>query len=407
VKLEGSAMGFALVFTVVVSAAIAGLFNLASFHAREAEKSLDNFRVADECISALNFGVCYPNATNFTSIPDAQLKSFNWGLFHVTTASIAKPHLRLHKSVMSGYECNSQLALYLADKNKPLFLAGSTIIGGNTLIPRSGIKPAYIEGKPFQNNQRIAGKQNISERFIPATSLDVHNLLKNISMESSSPQDTIISINEVSQSMSKYFHSGTAFLLAHDNIDLNNISLDGRIVIYAPKHKVTVSKNSKMQDIIVYADEIIFKENFIGSIQAIALYNITIESNVILNFPSAAMIIRRNGETRISEIVMHNDSYLEGILAIISTAPNEAQRAKIIINKDAIVKGQVYSCDKIDLKGAAYGTVWCNGITLKTASGIYENHLMDAKIIRDSLPDKYYGAIVGTSSKKNRIKWLK
>jgi len=86
---------------------------------------------------------------------------------------------------------------------------------------------------------------------------------------------------------------------------------------------------------------------------------------------------------------------------------SDLAKTRVSIEKGARVEGQIYVDGFADIQGELWGTVWCQKFLLKTASSVYENHLLDAVIDRTKLSEHYVGSAIITSGKKKKtIKWL-
>ncbi|PIG98215.1 hypothetical protein CS542_06460 [Pedobacter sp. IW39] len=49
--------------------------------------------------------------------------------------------------------------LYLSDEDRPVSVSGKTLLIGNGMLPKAGIKQSYAEGKPYTGiKQLLDGK---------------------------------------------------------------------------------------------------------------------------------------------------------------------------------------------------------------------------------------------------------
>jgi hypothetical protein len=79
----------------------------------------------------------------------------------------------------------------------------------------------------------------------------------------------------------------------------------------------------------------------------------------------------------------------------------------VSIEKNVTVFGNVYVPGKLDLKGKIHGSTYCNRVYLKTTSGIYENHLLNAEFDASKLPKHYIGSqLIRKGERREVIAWL-
>lgn len=398
-------MGFALIFTVLISSVIAGLLYHSLYYNKQTATSLNQYRAIYACKSLLNYGIYHPKVSSWEKISGGNYNVFWWGVYEGITATLRKPHIEISKSVLFGFTDASKLVLYMADRNSAISIAGNTEIKGDIMHPRGGLKRVNIEGKTFRNTNFPIGQKIIASKILPLPQEDLISSLQSL-LTHYPIVDSTLQIDFLPSAYKRNFNEGTALLRIEKNTIIENIQLDGRIIIYAPNCTITVASNAILNNVIICAKNILIKSEFSGCIQAVASEEIEIEPSVQLKFPSAVIVQQLPKHKSQSSIIIGESSRVEGNVAILPHSINGYGKGIIFIEKHAVVKGHLYSCDNVSLRGIVYGAAWCRGFYLKTPSSVYLDHLLDATLIRDSLPKVYAGALIHTNATKARIKWL-
>ena len=77
------------------------------------------------------------------------------------------------------------------------------------------------------------------------------------------------------------------------------------------------------------------------------------------------------------------------------------------LDKDSVLEGQARIEGKVSLKGSIYGQLVCEGFYLKTASGVFENNLLDA-ILDSSKISPYFcsSKLFNPQNASKIIQWL-
>jgi hypothetical protein len=297
----------------------------------------------------------------------------------------------------------SQLALFLCNNDKPLNLSGNSVIKGDCFIPNSDVRRSNIEGKPFSGDQLINGSVMGSPNDLPElnSAFVDHNSFYLNSEDFSS--DSILSIDYLfkEDSIVNSFNNPTIIFFVPNWIRLTNKYISGNVKIISSKG-ITICKDLKVSDIIVYAPKIEIEDNFSGALQMFATDTIIIQENSQLMYPSLLAIISSKGNPYIG---ISKNAKVFGDIIMQSKYPNIENYCNIDDNSE--VNGMLYCNGKIELKGNVNGSVLCKSFVLKTSGAIYENHLLDVSINPGQL-SSYYAGSCFFNSKVNlkSIKWL-
>jgi len=80
-------------------------------------------------------------------------------------------------------------------------------------------------------------------------------------------------------------------------------------------------------------------------------------------------------------------------------------KPQIVIEENVTIIGEVYCEQNLEFKGNVLGTVFTNNFVAQQSGSIYQNHIYNAKILIDELPQEYIGLPL-ENSKKRVLKWL-
>jgi hypothetical protein len=126
-------------------------------------------------------------------------------------------------------------------------------------------------------------------------------------------------------------------------------------------------------------------------VQAIARDSIITGENCVFQYPSVLTINITNHEDKPAKIVLAKNSVLNGIALCISENSPMNRSFMIILEQGSIVNGQVICNDIVQAAGCINGSLITKKILVITASGTFENTILDAVIDAEALPESYTG----------------
>lgn len=331
----------------------------------------------------------------------------NWGMFSFATVTAVKNKKTLTRSLLTGIkvEPNTLPALYLSDNDKSLKLTGNTILKGELFVPKRGIERAFIQGKNFSNKDLYIGRKQTAEKRLPElnqyiSALNVESIIsdKDVFYLDVLPEDSSFSFQKHTQLYEKSFP-----LIIREK-------LSGNLII-SSKDSIYVSNTAQLNNIILIAPLVRFEKGFEGNVQVFSEKRVTLEENVILNYPSSIYLNDQNKDFRRSDTAMvefKENAHLLGGVLITSTSPDYRNLVKLNINKDASIVGLVYNQGETQLKGKVIGSLFTNSFYLNTKSSNYTNHLMDAEINGQIIPEYFVfpNWLNNNNEKETFIRWL-
>ena len=334
----------------------------------------------------------------------------NWGAFYLLSSEAIWKNKSAAKSALIGANINEgqEIALYLADQNKPLSLTGKTEIVGNCYLPKAGVKRAYIEGKSFVGKHLINGTKFNSSKTLPS----INEELISENLENFFPEETVndslmdYELFLEQDSIINSFNNKTLVLYSPLAIEISNKIIEGNIIIKSDK-KIVVNQSAIITNVILYSKGIVIQKNVEGVMQIFAKDSVIIEDNCQLQYPSVVALIGKGNATVSRKITLGEKIELKGSVFLYNENFDRKNQAIVSIGKKSKITGQVYSSELLELKGDVIGGVFCKKLMLRTPSSVYENHLMDAVINRSELSEYFVGVpLTETIENQKVIKWL-
>ena len=320
-----------------------------------------------------------------------KMNSIPWGMFQLIKAQCIFKNDTFQKAAIAGYKIlqDNNTALYLADKNQSLSLAGDARIKGDAFLSKRGLKRAYIEGRSYSGRTMIEGKLQLSEKRLPAINQNIESSIAQLlKIGIPSIVDTLYSYNaDDGISIARSAKQSIGGLYSEQTIFLDGEKLNGPIIIKS-ETEIKVSNNIHVENAILIAPIIRIESGFQGSLQAIASDTIIIGTNCQLNYPSALGVSTSNPDAYIE---LGENTRLIGEMAIMGD-DYKLKNALISIQKGVEIMGNVYSAKKLAFKGNIFGSVMAEKLYLRTPSSIYENHMLDGVIDRNKLDKAYVGS---------------
>ncbi|WP_075343324.1 bactofilin family protein [Tenacibaculum agarivorans] len=406
-KVNAGALQYVLVVSVIILIILAAFIQLINVQHKIAQKN----NLYKQAVFNVTNGFRYLSTQNLTYNTENQLKfsenekeetllyQKKWGLFDVVSITAKVNKERFQKIGLIGNQIQNKSAIYLTEKNTPLVLVGTTHIKGNAFLPKQGVKRGNIAGTSFYGNRLIHGNSYKSASHLPE-----NNRIKQLE------NTTIVSTNnfELKEDMKlvQSFHKETLFYSDYQPIRLQNITLKGNIIITS-NSKITVEKETVLEDIILKAPEIEIKSGVQGNFQAIATKKITVDNQVNLFYPSALVINYKKDKIEDDHgIFIGKKSDIKGGIVFLKKESKEISYfPQIKIEESAEVTGEVFCKGNVELLGNVKGEVYADNFITRQFGSVYINHIYNGSVNAINLPQQYVGLGI-SSNKKSVAKWL-
>ncbi len=417
--MEGYALFFAIFIFVLIIILSSTLILSAYYNNHFFNRIIFIDRLNTNASSAINILLAHPETVGYSESKDlslygeygdsVKLKKEQWGVFELFSVTAFNKELQVKRSVMTGdYKYDTEnIALFVPDQGKPISVTGNVNIKGNCRLPESGFKQSHIEGKTFTGN-RIAGEIQKSDQSLPDLNeriarLDVRYFLDNYLNDS----HRVIPFEKLQKdTLVASFLDSTVVLYSPQTIYLNRLFLRGKIIVLS-EEKIQISNYTDLSDIICVAPFISVEKDFIGKLQLFAGDSIHISDNCRFKYPSVAGITASSLGTESKKITIGEKTELNGLTFLYLKTAGSNKQPLLRLEKESIVKGQVYSNGYTEIKGNIYGALYTSRFFLSTPSAIYENTLMDTDIDMFKLSQHYVGAdLINEKTTGDVIKWV-
>jgi len=345
----------------------------------------------------------YGNNTDSVSI-----EKKSWGGFVVGITEGFSKHHRFRQIGMlgGGFSEDTTLSFYLEDQDKPLLLCGKTILKGSCLLPKAGIKRAYIEGQNFVGEKLVDGLVATSSNNMPPINLGSLSSITSLFLSRLNENDSVLLYEEVECPILSSFANNTLYIYSPNQIKITDKKISGNVVLISEK-SISILTSSVLQDIIVYAPKVFVEDGFTGSLQIFASDTLMVGEACILNYPSVLGVIRTNLSVDNPALIIKEQSEISGIVFGYQEKFDNRKNISVTLEKNTVLTGHLYCNGLLDLKGSVYGSVLCKKLILKTPSAVYENHLLNAVIDRSKLPSYFVGfSLMHETPKLDIVKWL-
>lgn len=419
-KLKAGALQLTMFIAVVIALLLASFVILVHTHKRfnvQTDFVLETINNANRGINYALHNSTLLNTVITVNLKDEDYKTLKvqhdfWGLFEKVTSTSTIKTNTVTKTALIGAKQpkTNKTALYLKDNNKPLVLVGNTKIQGTAYLPKRGVKPGNISGHSYYGEQLIYGQEKLSVSFPKLLSETLQHIKTNIKDIELKQDSQFIDLDK-NRVYRNSFLKPLQIIYSNNIINLSEVTLTGHIKIES-KTKIVVDATSVLKDVVLMAPEIEIKNNVNGTFQAFATESITVGKNCNLKYPSALVLNENESSTKNETeqglypiLSIAKGTTLIGVVVFLGNSKPNNYKPQIVIEENATIIGEVYCEQNLELKGEIFGTVFTNNFVAQQSGSIYQNHIYNAKILIDELPQEYVGLPI-ENSKKGVLKWL-
>lgn len=267
---------------------------------------------------------------------------------------------------------NTSTALYMANFTQPLSVSGTVTIKGDVFLPTERIKESYINNKP--NIISIQGKKSVSEIQLPILSEKCKSIFE-------TRNSTKVNLNEFEKKsdsiyVNSFFNETIEFQLGQTTLE--NKIIKGNFII-SSNDSIYIRKNNVLEDVIIIAPKVAIEEGFKGTVQVFAKESITIEKNVVLNYPSV-IALYNNKEDKKAFILIEEEVKIAGLVMLFGNNLMQLDKNTLEIKEKGKIIGTIYCSGILTLKSDVYGSVYTSKLNHKTPSSSYFNTIADITI---------------------------
>jgi hypothetical protein len=415
--LKASSLYLVIMIALVISLICSALIMSAYFYSGQYQQKFRYDRLEHNLnsgISLLLSAAPVPDSRNVDLFGDGEdsvsFKKISWGVFDIGACRAFKQHDTLYRifSIARAIDSAKWAALYVIDEDRPVSVSGKTGIHGNAYLPKAGIRPAYVDNKAYQGNDKIvSGHIYNSEKKLPVLNEDRLQVLEKQFSPTEARNTELPDNDSLDRS---FFEETTSIHLGKKTIPLTGISLKGNIILYADTTLI-IDSTVHLSGVLIFAPGVIFKNGFRGDCQVFARDSIQIGARCHFNYPSCLGVLRFGAEKvrQPLSLSVGENAEINGMLFTYERKPGEI-RPFIRIAQDAEVLGIVYSQGILSLKDGVRlnGAVLTSRLFYQTSFTAYENYLINVVIDQSRLsPHTLASPLFPVASKSQKIlQWL-
>lgn len=409
--LKASALYIAIIVAAIVAIFSASLIATAYFYRWESQKKMRWNRLSDNLTSGVNLALSpdfsFTDTASLIDLYEEQqnslwIKKEKWGVYEFAAIASFIQQDTLRKAFLSGTENKDSTVVYLSDEDRPLSLSGETKIYGDALLPKAGVKQAYVEGKPFKGKKLIHGKIKDSDRKLPdLQSAIIEDIEKWLG-------DSLTKVSVLDDSLTHSFFNPTLVIKINKQNPVISGSIQGNVIVLCDT-VLTIEQTASLQDVRVYARAIQVADKFKGSCQLFARDSIVVGKATVFSYPSCLGIVKKEGSKSQVKIHLGEQSHFSGIIFSYEKERSDLQ-TMVALGKNSLVTGEVHATGllKMEKPLIVQGKVSCNRFIIQTPTTLYENYLIDITLDRTKR-SKYYlgsGLFEGAAKRMGVLKWL-
>ncbi len=387
--IRAAALSYAIVFSLLVGLICSGVIFIATTQKKIEVLQTNKEHLLFDSYAAVRYGIFMVppgDSTRYihSSGDTSEITHRQWGAFSMICTKTHKGQLNKHRTALIGILQSPQLpCLYLPGNSGELKITGETKIEGKIFVPRGKVERAYIAGKNYSFDQLVFGSIEVAELGLPPLKKEWQNLLPTDLTRKTSPQPFIAKDSSYS------FHNGITYFQQLEPIAIQH-AIRGNVIIHS-FDSIFVTSKAQLANVILIAPIVRFETGFKGSVQVIASERVVCEKGVKLLYPSIITLNEQpihNELTRRIVIIEEEAEVLGGIL-ITSQQPEFRRLPFLELHEKSVIGGLVYNCGETEAKGTIIGSLYTFQLSVRTGGGTYGNHLVDAIVSQNRLPDYF------------------
>lgn len=421
-KIKSGALQFTVFVSVLIALLLAGLLLYAYtfiYMKEQSKGAIENIQFADIGIYSLLEQKELSTDTiqlDFLQKENQIVRTHlsSWGIYEKGIAISQFRKKKFTKIAIIGSLLNTEKSptLYLKETNNGLSVVGNTAIRGIAYLPLQGINSGYIAGNSYYGSQLIYGTIKKSTAELPQPEKRVLEAIA-FDLKQYRPinEEDYIALENHSKIINS-FQSKTKAIYSAAPIVLENKNITGNIIIKS-ETSILIKKSAILKDVILIAPIIEIEDETTGNFQAIASKRITVGKACKLSYPSALVLFqdnKNNPEEVIvdpmdNKIFIDTKSVIKGSICYFQTKTASDFQTQIVLEKEAVIRGQVYCAGNFELKGTVSGSVYTNQFVANQSGSIFMNHIYNGTIENQNIPALYGGMLLEQES-KTVLKWL-
>ncbi len=359
IKLKGGALYIALIISVVTGIILSMFVMIAYHNQRQVLSQIAQEQLHFDIKTGLNmarssyFNESLNNKWQGLDNDDSlRIKRLQWGAYTLINTESKNNRHYIKGSGLYGLSASKDTSILIADRGRPVALAGKIKFTGNCYFPEGGIKPVFIEGESFVSDGPVYSFIKRGPPSIPPIKKDYLLQLKRCMDEFNANTDSAVAA--LPYRLSNDFSNKT-ICVQWGNIRLNNYQLSGNIKILC--NEITIDSNCYINNVLIIANKATLRPGFKGSVHIIAKDSIIVEKRTFLDYPSSLTVISNisNGNGMRGVFIGENCVIHGSLLAINELNNNDNSKVIVKLNKDIELYGLLYSSNYAHVQGKYSG----------------------------------------------------
>lgn len=412
---KAAALYLALVISLVVSIILGSLIYLVYFY-QDQQQRLQRWDILQQEVTAMSMltrSNYFPYTTTdslllspITGQDSIRTTKIKWGFFDAIAIQTGRQLDSLKQAFLTGVKSVDSTVLYMVDEDRPFSISGESTIQGVAFIPKSGIRPAFVDGKYYKGKpEMVDGKINDSGSSLPGCETDrIKTIWKTYQQVQTNDTPAYPWFPTVQQT---FFAPTTVYRLSAKQSVLQD-SIKGRVILIADS-SVTVSVQAHWEDAILIAPHIRIEEGFSGQGQFFALDSLTTGKDCTFRYPSVLAVLLQEKAKHIGKLNIGENSRIAGML-LVYREKMESQKDILELGKNNEIDGDVicYGALKYNSPLHVRGSVYSHRLITQRPSSLYENYLIDINFERQKLHTYFLRPHFWSNKEtsKDIVKWL-
>lgn len=390
--LKASSLQISVIISLILAILLGSLI-LMFYYFRTQQQKFDrweNLNTDVETATTLSLSNYFANTSGDTVIylplrsnDSVKINKKFWGMLEVASITAVENLDTLKRSFLIGEKPLDSTILYIADEDRPIYISGKTKIQGNAFLPKSGIRPAFVDGQYYDGIKKLVdGKILESSHKMPPVN---HEILRSIESNFKGIHDNNRPLLNGTPVLKNSFFNETQFFRIESPLVFNRDSINGNIVLVCDS-AITITGQTVWEDAIVFAPVIKIESNFRGKGQFFATDSLVIGKDAVLDYPSVTGLIAKDSVNSMAKISIGENTKISGLVFLYREELNE-QMDLIELGKNSNIQGNIISfgqlkySDPLEINGSLY----CYRVITERPSSLYENYLINLTLERKKL----------------------
>ena len=412
-KAAAGSLILTLVLSLLISIACCSLLLLLYFHGLMYSGYAEHGRLNNNVESAINIVLADTSINAARSVDSLNLFGSTedpvviskelWGLQQFVSVKAIGRRIQEQRSFLcaSGMPAELKAALFLADHQRPLQFSGKGKINGDLFLPKAGLLK-----NTHDTEVELSGNFSHVSDSLPLLNDQLNfyldSFLNKFVFETADQNTSLLNSSE---SIEQDFLDTALIIRSKEEIILRTAaSFKGKVIIASAK-EIMIEEGAQLDNILLWAPVIRFKNGFRGILQAFATDSLIVGSDCSFGYPSSLLLIKPEAIDGKGFIEIGTGTEIKGIVIGV-TRGARAPAIFASLDENTVVTGIVYINGYLEEKGVVNGCILTDFFMYRSTTGNFENNFHAPHIDRKMLPEFFVcPAIFKSSTRLNITQW--